>query len=83
MCAVRWMELEEICEGEVGLESAAHILRAIARICFGCGPLLISLLKAYGPLPRKSHIGSSKVLMDTLRERRGRCWVESDISLGV
>lgn len=35
MCAVRWMELEEICEGEVGLESAAHILRAIACICFG------------------------------------------------
>lgn len=35
MCAVRWMELKEICEGEVGLESAAHILRAIACICFG------------------------------------------------
>lgn len=25
MCAVRWMELEEISEGEVGLESVAHV----------------------------------------------------------
>lgn len=35
MCAVWWMELEEISEGEVGLEFVAHIFRTIAPMRFG------------------------------------------------
>lgn len=35
MCAVQWMELGEISEGEVGLESVAHVFRAVASNHFG------------------------------------------------